>query len=531
MNQLTEAQKAVRMALRDDFDYYSRHCLVIRTAAGAIGPLEMNRVQRIVHASIEDQKRRTGRVRKVILKARKPGISTYVAARYYWKVTHQQGARVYVLTHRDEATNNLFSIVKRFHDHAPEVVKPQTSASNAKELLFGLIDSGYAVGTAKAAGVARSDTIQYFHGSEVAFWPNAEEHAAGALEAVPDEPGTEIILESTANGIGGLFYSKCMAAMRRADDYELIFIPWFDHEPYTADPPGEWNPNDVWIEYQAVHKLNPQQLWWAYRKNANLAIANGDDPENITWRFRQEYPADPVEAFQVSGDRSYIDPQCVLAARKAHLPDQDAAPLVLGLDVAGGGGDDTFIIDRQGRVAGRQLYQKVPITDQMELAGWLARKIRELNPIKVFVDVGGGYGSGVVDRCRELRLGQIVQGVQFGSSPRNKRDFLNKRAEMWGDMKEWLHDVGGADIPDDDELHAHLTAPGFKLNSNDQLVLEAKDKIRERLQLSPDAGDALGLTFAERVRTPETIALATRLFGGRGGIRRARGRNYDELRY
>ncbi len=73
-------------------------------------------------------------------------------------------------------------------------------------MVFDALDSGYRVGTAGTEGVGRSETIQYFHGSEVAYWKNADSHMSGILQAVPEEDGTEIILESTANGIGGLFY-------------------------------------------------------------------------------------------------------------------------------------------------------------------------------------------------------------------------------------------------------------------------------------------------------------------------------------
>src|SRR3546814_17839588 len=116
-----------------------------------------------------------------------------------------------------------------------------SSDLNAKELTFGLLDSGYQVGTAKAAGVGRSDTIQFFHGSEVAHWANAEEHAAGALQAVPRAAGTEVILESTANGVGGLFYNLWQAAVRGEGDYQAIFIPWFRHGDYPHDGRRLWS--------------------------------------------------------------------------------------------------------------------------------------------------------------------------------------------------------------------------------------------------------------------------------------------------
>ena len=102
-------------------------------------------------------------------------------------------------------------MTERFHKNCPEPVRPHTGKSNTKELAFDLLDSGYKVGTAGTEGVGRSDTVQFFHGSEVAYWKNADQHMSGILQAVPNEPGTEIILESTANGLGGLFYSPAFS--------------------------------------------------------------------------------------------------------------------------------------------------------------------------------------------------------------------------------------------------------------------------------------------------------------------------------
>ena len=152
--------RAKRWALRDDFPYYARHCLKVRSKSGAIVPFELNAVQRRVHEAAEHQLARAGRIRMLVLKARQPGISTYVEGRLYWKTTHRKGVRAFILTHRDQATNNLFTIAKRFHDNCPPAVKPLIKASNAKELDFLRLDSGYRVGTAKAEGVGRADTIQ-----------------------------------------------------------------------------------------------------------------------------------------------------------------------------------------------------------------------------------------------------------------------------------------------------------------------------------------------------------------------------------
>src|SRR5262249_59464457 len=93
-------------------------------------------------------------------------------------------------------------------------------------------DSGYKVGTAGTKAVGRSSTIQLFHGSEVAFWPFADTHAAGVMQAVPNEKDTEIILESTANGIGNFFHQTWRNAEAGKNDYIAIFVPWYWSEEY-----------------------------------------------------------------------------------------------------------------------------------------------------------------------------------------------------------------------------------------------------------------------------------------------------------
>ncbi len=171
------------------------------------------------------------------MKGRQQGCSTYTEGRFFQRVTHYKGLRAFILTHKDEATAAIFGMAKRFYTHCPVSLRPLRSASNAKELVFSLLDSGYKVSTAGSEGTGRGETIQLFHGSEVAYWPNAETHVAGALQAVPDEPGTEIILESTSNGRQGLFYAMCAAAMRGEGEYILVFIPWFWQREYRKAPP------------------------------------------------------------------------------------------------------------------------------------------------------------------------------------------------------------------------------------------------------------------------------------------------------
>ncbi len=483
---------------RAGFPAFAARNLKIRTKDGAIAPFRLNRVQRALHARIEAQRAATGRVRALVLKARQPGVSTYVEGRFYWQVVRRRGVRAFILTHLRDATEAIFEMAERFHTHNPAARKPHVGASNAKELFFDEIDSGFRVGTAGSKAVGRGHTLTFFHGSEVAHWPNAASHMAGILQAVPDADDTEIILESTANGPGGLFHDLCKAAERGEGDFELIFIPWFAHDEYRASPPTGWAPPAAVADYGKLHALTAPQLYWAWRKNAGLARACAAGVDDICWLFRQEYPATAEEAFHGAAPDGLIRPALVVAARCFDPGDQAHAPLILGVDIARGGADRTHIIDRQGRRAGANVHRSIDSPDLMEVAGIVAAEIERLAPDMCFID-GTGIGAGVYDRLRERGF-RTATLVNFGARPEDGRKYANKRAEMWGRLADWLGDPGGVAIPDDDQLHAQLCAPGYGFDSNSRLLLEPKEKIRERIGASPDGGDALALTFAETVR-------------------------------
>lgn len=468
----------------DNFQQYAKYCLFIRTKTGAIKPLILNKAQEHIHKCLEMQKRQTGRVRAIILKGRQQGCSTYVSGRFYHTVTHSTGTRVFILAHEAEATSNLFDMASRYHENVPQFLRVSCSKANSKELYFDKLDSGYKVGTAGNKKTGRSSTIQLFHGSEVAFWDNAQDIAGGALQAVPDLPNTEIILESTANGIGNLYHTMAMDALKGDSDYQLIFVPWFWQDEYTKKLPSVgFELTDEEYTYKTTWGLTDEQMYWRRIKIKDL----GSD-----WLFKQEYPANAIEAFQTSGDDSFIMPDTIMAARRAVVGTDYDNPLIIGVDPARFGDDRTSIAWRSGRSCTKiDVYRH---KDTMQVADIVALIIQRYNPIMVNVDIGG-LGAGVYDRLKQLGYGQIVRGVNFGGSPQDDAKYLNKRAEMWGEMRNWLIEQP-AQIPDDDALHADLATPTYDYNHKQQLRLESKDDIKKRGLKSPDMADALALTFA-----------------------------------
>lgn len=510
-----QAEVKVRHRLWSDFKFYGTQCLKIRPKAGRLVPFELNKAQQYLHAVAEKQLLEKGYIRILVLKGRQQGISTYIEGRFYWKTTHRQGVKAFILTHEDKATRNLFEMAKRYHDNCPAKLRPATGSDAANALDFKNLDSGYSVGTAGTKAVGRSGTVQYFHGSEVAFWPHADTHSTGVMQSVALLPETEIFLESTANGIGNYFHSQWQLAERGDSDYLAVFLPWYWQDEYKRPLDDDFELTGDEFESLRHFKedgLTAEHLNW--RRYKIMEFTNAGD--NGEWKFKQEYPFTAAEAFQTSGDEGLIDPRDVLSARKKEREMGDVH--VVGMDPSRFGKDPAAIIHRAGRKAwGLELYKK---KSTMELAGIASRILRDPvsgDPTDVrmlFIDVGG-LGAGVYDRLDEL--GFVDEGrvcaVDFGGRAINEKRFVNKRTEIWVEMRDWLQLPGGVDLPDGadgDLLQGELCGPLYTYDSANRYKLERKEDMIKRGLASPNGADALATTFAEPVAPPDPNEAAMR---------------------
>lgn len=283
----------------NDFALYAKHCLKIRPKEGLIIPFQLNTAQQYLHNKAEEQIKKTGKVRIVVLKGRQQGISTYIQGRFYHKVSHMPGVRSFILTHDGEATKNLFEMTDRFHVNCPKDVQPLLGASNARELEFEGLDSGYKIGTAGNQEVGRGSTIQLFHASEAAFWQNASHHAKGILQAIPSglhAKGTEVFFESTANGKDNFFYEMWCKGESGEGEFISVFIPWFWEESYRDIWRKDWELTQQEKKLKEQYKLDLQQLAWRRLKCIELHVDGNIGDE----AFKQEYPNTPDEAFTAS---------------------------------------------------------------------------------------------------------------------------------------------------------------------------------------------------------------------------------------
>lgn len=212
----------------------------------------------------------------------------------------------------------------------------------------------------------------------------------------------------------------------------------------------------------------------------------GEDSDYVRVRWLGKFPE--VGATQL------ISTSLVEGAQKRVIDDDmlsKRVPLIMGVDIARQGDDRTIIRLRRGpKLYADKWVYKVP--NLMLIASYIAEKINDYDPDLVCIDMVG-LGAGVFDRLKQLGFDNIV-GVQAGERAKNDKIYANKRIEMWTRMKIWLED---ADIPaNDTELAEDLIAPEYYFNSREQMLLEPKQDIKDRIGRSPDEGDSLSLTLA-----------------------------------
>lgn len=499
-------------------------------AAGSLIPWRFNNAQRHMQRMAEIQRKRTGGwVRMLLEKGRQQGGSTWAGGRFYHKTRSIPGTSTAIISHDGKSTTKLFKMVERFHSHVQECFRPEVGKANANQLTFPRLNSDYSVYTAGSEDAGRSGTAQLLHGSEVAYWPNDYAIQDSALESIAFMAGTEIVLESTGNGPKGLFYDKCMLALRKrhdltcttedrrrgvcacpgGGDYILVFVPWYWQEEYERDVPVDFALDAEEQEYVARHfpassPLTPpplrvlRKMAWRRAKILDLSTANGGiNTAAGHAKFQRIYPSLPLEAFQASG-LGVIRADAIISARKNFTLTDDDAPLVMGVDPAGDSesSDRTVIAFRRGRV-----MQEVITYDRMKpmrLAGIIDKFIVGRDVRMVFVD--NGYGAGTVDRLHEMGHRENVQGVWFNEGTLYPEKYRNKRSEIILEFAKWVND-GDVRLPDDDDVHADLAAMPMNEETSDGIFyIKTKKEIKKILGRSPDIYDACALTFAYAVR-------------------------------
>ena len=270
----------------------------------------------------------------------------------------------------------------------------------------------------------------------------------------------------------------------------------------------ENTPNRFWMAFSNPRRntgyfyecFNSKREFWS-TKVVDARTVEGTDKQ-VYQQIIDEYGPDSSQAhvevygqFPSEGDDQFISVSLVDEAMKRPKYKDASAPIVIGVDPARFGADATVIAVRQGRdIISIQRHRG---DDTMTVVGHVIEAIEEYKPTLVVIDEGG-LGYGILDRLTEQRY--KVRGVNFGWKAKNPVMWGNKRAEIWGAMRDWLKTAA---ISSDRHLKADLVGPMKKPNSSGTIFLEGKKEMKSRGLASPDAADALAVTFAFPVANRE----------------------------
>jgi hypothetical protein len=388
---LNDLRAVVRGRERTERDYFIETILKIRTKTENRADFQLNQAQ-------EEYSYRCSK-QNVVLKARQLGITTYIAARFFTQTISKPGTLSMQVTQDRESAEDIFRIVRRFWENLPDEARKgilRTSYRNTRQLVFPRLDSEYCLAAA-AENAGRGRTIQNLHCSEVSRWGREGDEALASLRAAV-VPGGDIVLESTPNGAGGLFYEE----WQRAEDtgYTRHFFPWWYDAAYALEPGGNFAPfTEEEADLAALHGLKKEQIAWRRQQWASLrGLAV------------QEFAEDAVSCFRASGE-CVFELEAVEAALEAAsdpvgtrengrlmiwLPARAGRKYVIGVDPAGGGVEGDYscaeVVDRESGMQCAELHGHYSLR---EFAGKAMELGREYNSALLAVE-RNNHGVGVL---------------------------------------------------------------------------------------------------------------------------------------
>ena len=311
--------------LKADPLLYFDTCLKIQNfGTGELIPFKLNEVQSIMHSMMGRQLEEHNHVRMIVLKARRFGISTYVQGRYFRHAAMNHNKVVQITTHSKAATDVMFAMTRTMEQNLPIEVKPQLKYSGRRDLHWGSeeggLNSSYSLSTVGGREV-RGSKIDYLHCSEVASWTaGGEDYLLGLLNCVVQGFETEAVIESTAQGVGGVFHDMYWDAAEGNSGWESVFFPWYIYSYYRKP----FNSEEEKEKFKS--ELGQDKRYGGDAEQALLGISCeydvGDDTkkftldlENLHWRrqciktqcqndlrkFHQEFPTTAREAFVTTG--------------------------------------------------------------------------------------------------------------------------------------------------------------------------------------------------------------------------------------
>lgn len=295
------------LTVSDDFEAFARDHLIIQNKDGLLVSFTLNRAQQHFYRAIEESSSRF----HLLIKARQLGFSTFIQGYQFWRACHSP-LRGVTMAHDADTTQKMRRMSELFFEHLPTPLGVERITDNAAITRYMPHNSEITIATAGAArskksgGKGRGGTYNFFHGSEVAFWPNMQKTISGALQGLS---GNGLcIFETTTNGAQGWVWEL----VNNPGKWQVHFYPWFYDEQYILQPdePLEYTADELALIKAARLQgfiLKDKHILWRRDKQAEVGL-----------EFPQEYPETLQGAFVHSGNSVFGDvAHCLTASDNA----------------------------------------------------------------------------------------------------------------------------------------------------------------------------------------------------------------------
>lgn len=239
--------------------------------------------------------------------------------------------------------------------------------------------------------------------------------------------------------------------------------------------------------------------WFTVRVNAEQSHRVSDDyieEQKIRYGLDSNaYRVRVLGLFPLADDDTVIPYEHVATAMDRDVQCSPNIPIIWGVDVARFGSDKGALAKRKGNVL-TEPTKEWGGYDLMQTAGFIKYEWDETlvsnRPVAINIDAIG-MGAGVADRLRELGLPAFA--INVSELPAMIQKYMHLKDELWFLMKDWFLKKN-CNIAGDKKLLAQLPIVRFKYQSNGKIWLETKKELKSRGVPSPNAAEALSMTFA-----------------------------------
>ena len=331
-----------RLRIKHDFEYWAATCATIKDKlTGQNIRFRLNAPQRRLLAVMESQRLADKPVRVVLLKARQWGGSTLVQIYMAWfQLVLRTGWNSLICGHKhntSRAIKQMYRLLLRNYPtdlldkHEPLRFANYEGSRDVQQLTGR--DCLVVCGSSRSEDAVRGFNLAMAHLTEVAFWASSAMHdpedvMRSVLGTVLPEPGTVVVLESTANGVGNFFHSEWLRAQSGQSDKVAVFVPWHEIELYrqrVTDPAALWQSLDAYEKRLWDEGCTLEQLAWYHSKRKEYSTHT---------QMMEEFPSNDIEAFANTGncvfDLTQLDRLRQSCRPPLFIGDIDGAPLAPG---------------------------------------------------------------------------------------------------------------------------------------------------------------------------------------------------------